>query len=175
MKSLVDAELVIKLDKEAGHKCSRYYIALFAPVIAFLKENPPTTVKVEYLAQNEAFDARFNHTQKDNPKPVLDKDAEFDKDAETAHNQDYKDKEPPGSSTSTGIASSMPTVEEKAEKPQDGGGLNIFEGGNRRKPETRTYGIVYSGIAFRGCTGCSTRRNGKGIAKGRGRSTFFFP
>ena len=115
MKKLVDSGLVVKLDKERGHKCPRYQIALFAPVIAFLKENPPETVKVEYLAQNELFNTKFNHTQKDNPKPTLDMDAEFsDTDAETEDNQELSRLEAPtptGTSTSTGIAPTVPTEE----------------------------------------------------------------
>ena len=107
MKKLVDAELVIKLDKEAGHKCNRYQIALFAPILEFLKENPPETVKVEYLAKNEFFDAMLKHTQKDNPKPVLDMDADFSgTDAEAAHNQEsfkINTPHPTGSSDSNGL------------------------------------------------------------------------
>ena len=113
MKKLVDSGLVVKLDKERGHKCPRYQISLFAPVIAFLKENPPETIKIEYLAQDELFNAKFNHTQKDNPKP-LDMDAEFsDADAQTAHNQESLEKEedPTSLGTRTGIADPMPTTE----------------------------------------------------------------
>ena len=83
MKRLLDTELVKKLDKEKGHKCCRYEIALFGPILESLKQTPPETVKVEYLAKNDVFNAKLKHTQKDNPKP---KSSPETMDAVTAHN-----------------------------------------------------------------------------------------
>ncbi len=103
MKMLLDAGLVKQYQK-IGDKCPHYKIMLFEPVIEFLKENPPETIKVEYLTNKEVFDARFKHTQKDNPKPkqshhtnvdqkAIDRLTEtcasdFSTDAPDAHNQD---------------------------------------------------------------------------------------
>ena len=102
MKMLLDAGLV-KRYQNIGDRCPHYRIMLFESAIAFLKDNPPKTVKVEYLADKDTFD-KIKHTQKNNPKPKQspstnvdesDIDAltetcayEIGEDAPDAHNQD---------------------------------------------------------------------------------------
>ena len=68
MKMLLEAGL-IKRYQGIGDRCPHYRIMLFESAIEFLKENPPKTVKVEYLADKDTFD-KIKHTQKNNPKPT---------------------------------------------------------------------------------------------------------
>ena len=91
------------LRREKVGKCFRYHIALFDKAIAFLKANPPETVRIEYLKSKPAA---VKHTSRQN------------KSAKTSDSQDSlkeKPSSPTGLGTSTGIAQSTPKGEEGKE------------------------------------------------------------
>lgn len=60
LHALCDAEI---LKREKVGKCFRYHIALFDNAIAWLKENPPETIRIEYLKSKPAA---VKHTTRQN-------------------------------------------------------------------------------------------------------------
>ena len=108
LHALSDPDVGI-LKKEKVGKCFRYHIVLFDAALAYLKENPPETIRIEYLKSKKS--PAVKHTTRDNSKAPITENI--------SANQDSLKEEAPiptGPGAAAGIAQPMPTEGEGGNK-----------------------------------------------------------